>query len=35
MFAIKTLLQNPTWPEKNLEGSQQKSTCLQIYIVRH
>ena len=34
MFPRKILLQNLIWPEKNLEGSQQKSTFLQIYIVR-
>ena len=35
MFPRKLLLQNPIWNEKNLKGSQQKSTFLRIYIVRH
>ena len=34
-MARKILLRNPIWKEKNLKGSQQTSTCLQIYIVRH
>ena len=34
-MARKILLRNPIWREKNLKGSQQKSTFLQIYIVRH
>ena len=34
-MARKILLRNPIWKEKNLKGSQQKSTFLQIYIVRH
>ena len=35
MFPRKIILQNPIWPEKNLKGSQQISTFLQIYIVSH
>ena len=34
-FSRNILMQNPLWPEKTLKRSQQKSTFLQIYIVRH